>query len=56
MADSTDDEEYEYDEQASVSEDYPDESEDEQSEGVEDEEEEPTPPRWRHPSGWTSPS
>ena len=25
MADSTDDEEYEYDEQASVSEDYPDE-------------------------------
>ena len=26
MADSTDDEEYEYDEQASVSEDYPDES------------------------------
>ena len=43
MADSTDDEEYEYDEQASVSEDYPDESEDEQSEGVEDEEEEPAP-------------
>ena len=43
MADSTDDEEYEYDEQASVSEDYPDESEDEQSEDVEEEEEEPAP-------------
>ena len=42
MAESTDDEEYEYDEQASVSEDYPDESEDEQSEDVE-EEEEPAP-------------
>lgn len=43
MADSTDDEEYEYDEQASVSEDYPDESEDEQSEDVEEEEDEPEP-------------
>lgn len=43
MADSTDDEEYEYDEQASVSEDYPDESEDEQSEDVEEEEDEPAP-------------
>ena len=43
MAESTDDEEYEYDEQASVSEDYPDESEDEQSEDVEEEEDEPEP-------------